>query len=104
MAKKVSDAQRRGLVVQNVASAVKIKARDRHERKLGWVDIPTEAEVFAILGAASGRWRPLLVTAVFAGMRSSELRGLTWADVNFDWDFIRVRQRADDGADGGGCA
>ena len=36
----------------------------------------------AILDAASGRLRPLLVTAVFTGLRASELRGLRWDDVD----------------------
>ena len=32
----------------------------------------------------AGRWRSLLVTATFTGMRSSELRGLRWQDVDLD--------------------
>jgi integrase len=35
------------------------------------------------------------VTAIFAGLRSSELRGVTWDDVKFDRNVIHVRQRAD---------
>ena len=34
--------------------------------------------------AAKGRWRPLLLTAIFAGLRASELRGLRWQDVDLD--------------------
>ena len=92
----LSEAQRRGLVAQNAASAVKLRARAREESKVReGADIPSKAEVSAILAAATGRWRPLLVTAVFTGMRSSELRGLTWADVDLDQKLIHVRQRAD---------
>ncbi len=92
----LSEAQRRGLVAQNAASSVQIKTRGRDESKLkAGVDIPTKKEVTAMLGSAEGRWRPLLLTAVFTGMRSSELRGLTWADVDFDKAVIHVRQRAD---------
>ncbi|CAA7620419.1 Integrase family protein [Candidatus Terasakiella magnetica] len=40
-------------------------------------------------------WRPLFVTAVFTGMRASELRGLTWSRVDLDAKVIRIRQRAD---------
>jgi hypothetical protein len=29
-----------------------------------------------MLAAAQGRWRPLVVTAIFTGLRASELRGL----------------------------
>ncbi len=38
------------------------------------------------------------MTAVFTGLRSSELRGLAWDHVDFKAKVIRVRQRAD--ADG----
>ena len=43
----------------------------------------------------SGRWRPLLLTALFCGLRSSELRGPRWQDVDFDKREVHVRQRAD---------
>ena len=104
MAKKVlgslkallAEAQRRGLVAQNAAGTVKIKARGREEAKLATGrDIPTKADVAGMLEAATGRWRPFVVTAVFTGMRASELRGLTWDDVDFDAKAIHVRQRAD---------
>ncbi len=92
----VTEAQRRGLVAQNAIAAVKIKTNGRNEGQLrAGRDIPTKAEASAVLGAAAGRWRPLLVTAVFTGMRASELRGLTWDDVDFDQKVIHVRQRAD---------
>ena len=104
MAKKVigslkailSEAQRRGLVAQNVASTVQIKLRGRDDAKLVvGVDIPSKADITALLAKATGRWRPLLMTAIFTGMRSSELRGLTWDAVDFDAGLIHVRQRAD---------
>jgi integrase len=92
----LNDAQRRGLVAQNVALQAKIRARSRDDRKLtANRGIPTKAEVSAILGAATGRWRPFLITATFTGMRASELRGLTWEDVDLQRKVIHVRQRAD---------
>jgi integrase len=39
--------------------------------------------------------RPFIITAVFTGMRASELRGLTWTNVDLDAGIIHVRQRAD---------
>jgi len=42
-----------------------------------------------------GRWRPLLITAIFTGLRASELRGLRWSDVNLKANELHVRQRAD---------
>jgi integrase len=105
MAKKVlgslkailAEAVRRGLVAQNAAATVRIRSRGRDDRKLAvGQDYPTKDEITAILSAAAGRWRPLLLTAVFTGMRSSELRGLTWDAVDFDAETIHVRQRADE--------
>ena len=40
-------------------------------------------------------WRPLILTAIFTGLRASELRGLTWDRVDLDRRIIEVRQRAD---------
>src|SRR5262249_2027134 len=68
----------------------------RHRRRLQvGVDIPTPEEVRALLKQAEGRWRPFLMTAVFTGLRSSELRGLSWHDVDLDKGELHVRQRAD---------
>lgn len=104
MAKKVltslkgllKEAQRRGDVAQNVALPVSVRMAKRDKRRLEvGVDVPSPAEIRDIIKAAEGRWRPLIVTAIFTGLRSSELRGLTWDNVDFDAKVIRVRQRAD---------
>jgi integrase len=90
------DAQRRGNVAQNVALGVKrIDADKRREGRLKvGVDIPAADEIKAIINAA-GRWRPLLMTAAFSGLRGSELRGLRWDDVDLKGGELHVRQRAD---------
>ncbi|MEF2071919.1 tyrosine-type recombinase/integrase [Consotaella aegiceratis] len=99
----LSDAQERGLVIRNAVHEMakrrgkgSSKAERRQKARLRYgVDIPTREEVRAILQAAKGRYRPLLVTAIFTGMRASELRGLPWRDVDLDKPMIQVRQRAD---------
>jgi integrase len=92
----LGEAQRRGLVAQNAAQPVKVDVKKRDQRKLTvGREIPSKEEVQTILSKADGRWRPLLVTAIFTGMRSSEIRGLTWDDVDFEEKMIHVRQRAD---------
>jgi integrase len=92
----LGDARRRGTVAQNVAEGVSVKAETRGKKKLrAGVDIPTPDEIRAILHAAAGRARPILVTAIFTGMRSSELRGLRWEDVDLGRGEVHVRQRAD---------
>jgi integrase len=72
----IRDAKRRGNVAQNVASDVMIATNKRAKRRLEvGIDIPTPAEISKILAAAAaGRRRAFLVTAVFTGLRSSELR------------------------------
>ena len=103
MAKKVltslksilRDAQRRGDVAQNVALGVSIVMSSRDQRKLTiGVDIPSADEIRSLLSAA-GALRPVLVVATFTGLRSSELRGVQWADVDLTQGVLHVRQRAD---------
>ena len=100
----VSDAQERGLVAQNVVRTLRSRRRRGKERqadkrhkgrlKIG-VDIPNPDEIRALIAHLDGRWRPLLLIAIFAGLRASELRGLRWHDVDLKHDKLHVRQRAD---------
>lgn len=101
----LSDAQERGLATRNPVKDMRVRRRRGKERqadkrqkgklKIG-IDIPSRDEIRSIVGALKGRWRPLLITAIFSGMRSSELRGLRWPDVDFEKAEISIRQRADD--------
>jgi integrase len=86
-------------VSQNVAAGFKLKSKSNERgtaKKLrAGVDFPARAELKAMMEASPDRWRPFLVTAIFTGMRASELRGLPWSDVDLDSGMIHVRQRAD---------
>jgi integrase len=89
-------AQRTGSISKNPAEPVSVKVPTRGTKKIrAGRDFPTKDEVRDILKTVEGRWRPLIVTAALTGMRSSELRALTWENVDFDAGLIRVRQRAD---------
>jgi integrase len=97
----LADAQERGWVAQNVVRSLsqrkkrrKAEQRQKHQLKVG-VDIPSPEEVRAIVTKLEGRWRPLLLTAIFTGLRASELRGLQWPDVDLKKQVLHVRQRAD---------
>ena len=100
----LSDAQERGLVSRNVVRDLRktrkrgkerqAERRQKGKLKIG-VDIPTREEIRAIVGAVTSRWRPILLTAIFTGLRASELRGLRWADVDLEKRELHVRQRAD---------
>ena len=72
----------------------RLEKRQKGKLKIG-VDIPTPDEIKAIIANAKGRWRPLLIAAIFTGLRASELRGLRWRDVDFKANELHVRQRAD---------
>ena len=95
----LSDAQERGLVTRNAVKEMSRgrKGSEKRSKRLlaPGVDIPTPAEIRAFLAGLEGRWRPILLTAVFSGLRSSELRGLRWQDVDFQKGEIAVRQRSD---------
>src|SRR5690606_17753664 len=78
----LADAIERGLATRNPVRDIRGRRkgdRRQEKRQKGRLkvgeDIPTREEVKALVGALSGRWRPLLLTAIFAGLRSSELRG-----------------------------
>jgi integrase len=98
----LAEAQERGLVAQNVVRSLRVRRQNRDARvdtrngnlKIG-VDIPSPKEVRAIIAALEGRWRPLFLTAIFTGLRASELRGLRWADVDLKRGQLHVHQRAD---------
>jgi integrase len=105
----LADAQERGLVAQNVVRGLRTRrprgkgARSdrRHNGKLKvGVDIPTPGEIRAIIAALEGdsvapHWRPLFLTAIFTGLRASELRGLRWSDVDLKRGELHIQQRAD---------
>lgn len=95
----LADAVERGLAARNPVRDMKRMRRTPDEgrrRKLQvGVDIPSPAEVRAIIHTAQGRWRPMIVTLIFTGLRSSEVRGLRWCDIDFDNRILHVRQRVD---------
>jgi integrase len=99
----LADAQERGQVGQNVVRSLssrrrsvagKAERRQRGKLRVG-VDIPTPAEIRLIIDHAPQRWRALLLTAAFTWLRSSELRGLRWEDVDLVKHKLHVANRVD---------
>ncbi|WP_294006959.1 site-specific integrase [Sphingomonas sp.] len=91
----LTEAQRRGLVAQNVAKGVKVVRSKRDKKR---IIIPAKDELRAMLAAAESdfpAFRPLLMTVIFTGLRSSEIRALRRQDVNLKVGEITVEQRAD---------
>ena len=101
----LADAQERGLVATNVVRSMKRDNKRRRDRqaerrqrgklKVG-VDIPTLAEIKAIITQLPERYRQLLLTAIFTGLRASELRGLYWESVDLRHGKIHVRSAPTD--------
>jgi integrase len=52
-------------------------------------------EIGRLLDAATTpRYRMLLATAIYTGLRLSELLGLAWSDVDLDGGYLHVPQAA----------
>jgi integrase len=92
----IAEAQRRGHVAQNVAQGVRIARQKREKPK---VVIPSKADLKAVLRAAEassdGMALPLVMLAIYAGLRASELRGLPWASIDLNGAAVTISQRAD---------
>jgi integrase len=101
----LADMQERGLVATNVVRGLKKSNRKRRNKTAGGgparrklkvgVDIPMPEEIKLLIAHSQDRWRPLLLTAAFTGLRASELRGLPWSSVDLKHGKLHVSQRAD---------
>jgi integrase len=100
----LAEAHERGLTAKNPVRDMRKRRprgaerqserRQKGKLKVG-TDIPISDEIKAIIAHLRGRWRPLFLTAIFTGLRASELRGLRWTDVDLNKHRVHVRQRAD---------
>ncbi len=57
--------------------------------------LPSREELKAIIDATPERWRPLILSAIFTGLRGSELRGLLWSDIDLKRGVLSARRRVD---------
>jgi integrase len=90
----LGNAARRGMISSNP-----VKRLERGERpSVGRREIRvlSRDEISRLLEHAPDQYRTLLSTAIFSGLRISELLGLTWGDVDFDAGVIRVRKQLQD--------
>lgn len=82
-------ALRRGYIAENPLRRLKASERPRVHRREQRV--LTHGEIANLLDACLPRYRALIATALYSGMRLSELLGLTWRDVDLVDGLIRVR-------------
>ena len=97
-------AEARGQVGRNAARPTKLA---RSNKRKAPVVIPTPAQILDLRtwletahneprqAELARRARPLLFLAWSVGLRASELRGLTWHDLDLDGAEVTVNQRAD---------
>jgi integrase len=86
-------AARRGLIASNPVARLERGERPKIEgREMRVLDT---GEIERLLGKAPKRYRALLATAVFTGLRQGELLGLTWADVDLEAGLLKVRKQLD---------
>ncbi|MCC5952804.1 MAG: site-specific integrase [Acidimicrobiia bacterium] len=89
--KALSDAQRKGLVVRNVAELAdppKLSAQRRKELK-AWD--PDQLSTF-LDAIAAHRLSPAFLLAAHTGMRRGEVLGLRWGDLDLTMARVSVRQ------------
>ena len=91
----LNHAARRGLIADNPMRRLERRERPRVERRE--MRILNSEEIDAVLQVATPAYRNVLATAIFTGLRQSELLGLTWADVDLGAGIIRVRRQLDRG-------
>lgn len=91
----IDEACVQGLLLRNPARTLPRNLRVGHSagprRALAKVEVEG---LFAVLPPAADWARPLFMTCVLAGLRSGEVRGLHWCDIDFGAERIRVRRQA----------
>jgi integrase len=91
LARVLALALRRGYINDNPLRRLEASERPRLQRREQRV--LNHEEIARLLAECLPRYRPALATALYSGLRLSELLGLTWADVDFDAGLLRVRHQ-----------
>jgi len=90
----IDQAESDGFIAHNPASKVKVTRSSRDKTE---IVIPSPVELKKMLEHSGPELRPMVLTAMLAALRASELRGLMWEDVDFETSTIKVTRRADEG-------
>ena len=83
-------ARRRGWILADPVELLEPEERPRPPRRSRG-RVLGRAEIERLLDACPSKGRILVETALFSGLRISELLGLAWADIDFAAGLIRVR-------------
>jgi len=82
-------AVRRGLVTTNPVELLERSERPQSDQAT--MNILDSNEISLVLTNATDHWRPLITTAIFTGLRVSELLDLRWEDIDWDAGVVIVR-------------
>ncbi len=88
-------AQRKGWVVSNPIALTPYKHSKRDNKR---PPMPSMDEMKAMISRTTAAWEGWLVMVyvlIFAGLRASELRALSWDDIDLKKHILTVRRRAD---------
>jgi integrase len=88
----------RHAVRRDVLAASPFHKLERSELPRPWTPdqrVLSAAEIGRLLAAASPRYRILLASAIFTGLRQSELLALRWQNIDSDAGLVRVRTALD---------
>ena len=89
LSRLLTHAQRRDIIAFNPISKLERSERPRVGRREQ--RILNREEIGRLLASAAPRYRTLLATAIFSGLRQGELLGLHWRDVDLAEELIHVR-------------
>jgi integrase len=93
LSRLLAHAQRRDLIPDNPVSRLERSERPRVGKREQ--QVLNRDEIGLLLEAAAPRYRILLATAIFSGLRQSELLGLRWRNIDFVDELIHVRSALD---------
>jgi integrase len=88
-------AQKKGWVGKNVISLTPYKFSKRNKKR---PPMPALEEIQAMLSRTAEAWADwlaMMYVLVFCGLRSSEVRALTWDNIDLKINVLKVTQRAD---------
>lgn len=83
---------RHGWLETNPAEGTRLRMGSRRSHDLVEGSVLTVSEINALLGAAEGHWRVIIMAAVLTGLREGELLGLNWGDIDWNTRQIYVRR------------
>ena len=99
LSKCLDEAVRHDLVVRNIASVQKPAGANNYVDEM--VILTADQQQTVLNGLRGKALYPLVVTALYSGMRRGELLALRWSNVDLDAKVIRVRESLEETEAGG---